>query len=150
MTDEEKAEEYVDKIKRQYLLSEEGLGCAEQGYLDGLEESRKESCEVCEKESNKEYQKLFDKQREIIEELEKENEELKEDVLEKQDLINDYVMDNAKLEKENEELKAQFEKEHNLLSDIIESFTSQSLTDDFEMANTAREIAEILEIKNYR
>lgn len=44
----------------------------------------------------------------------------------------------------------QVEKEHNLLNDIIEAFTSQSLTDDFEMANTAREIAEILGIKNYR
>lgn len=44
----------------------------------------------------------------------------------------------------------QVEKEHNLLTDIIESFTSQSLTDDIEMANTAREIAEILGIKNYR
>lgn len=42
MTDEEKAKEYVNKIKRQYLLSEEGLGCAEQGYLDGLAEGRKE------------------------------------------------------------------------------------------------------------
>lgn len=40
--------------------------------------------------------------------------------------------------------------EHNLLIDIIEAFTSQSLTDDGEMADTAREIAEILGIKNYR
>ncbi len=42
------------------------------------------------------------------------------------------------------------EEEHNLLTDIIETFTSQSLTDDIEMANTAREIAEILRIRNYR
>ena len=46
--------------------------------------------------------------------------------------------------------RKELEKEHNLLTDIIETFTSQSLTDDIEMANTAREIAEILEIKNYR
>ena len=44
----------------------------------------------------------------------------------------------------------QVEKEHNLLTDIIEAFQSQSLTDDGEMADTAREIAEILGIKNYR
>lgn len=41
----------------------------------------------------------------------------------------------------------QVEKEHNLLTDIIKTFTSQSLTDDIEMANTAREIAEILGVK---
>lgn len=54
MSDKEKAKEYVDKIKRQYLLSEEGLGCAEQGYLDGLAEGRKESLDVliCEQEHN--------------------------------------------------------------------------------------------------
>lgn len=45
MTDKEKAKEYVDKIKRQYLLSEEGLGCAEQGYLDGLKEGKKDATE---------------------------------------------------------------------------------------------------------
>ena len=44
----------------------------------------------------------------------------------------------------------QIEKEHELLNDIIEAFTSQSLTDDDEMAYTARKIAGILEIKNYR
>lgn len=42
------------------------------------------------------------------------------------------------------------EEVRNLLTDIIEAFTSQSLTDDGEMADTAREIAEILGIKNYR
>lgn len=38
MTEEEikkQTEEYVDKIKSKYLLSEEGLGCAEQGFQDG-------------------------------------------------------------------------------------------------------------------
>lgn len=53
------------------------------------------------------------------------------------------------LEQNNDEAMKE-NKEHNLLIDIIEAFTSQSLTDDGEMADTAREIAEILGIKNYR
>lgn len=43
----------------------------------GLAEGRKEGCEVCEKSSMKEYQKLFDKEHKIIGELEKENADLK-------------------------------------------------------------------------
>lgn len=54
------------------------------------------------------------------------------------------------LEKENAELKAQIENKNSLLDDIIDAFTSQSLTDDYEMECTAREIAEILGIQNYR
>ena len=47
-------------------------------------------------------------------------------------------------------LQSDYDDEHDKLIAIIESFTSQSLTDDGEMADTAREIAEILGIKNYR
>lgn len=74
MTDEKKAEEYhlnnvtSDEVYYHAELSEK----VRKAFLDGLAEGRKESCEVCEKESNKEYQKLFDKQREIITDLEAE------------------------------------------------------------------------------
>ena len=40
-----------------------------QFFNKGYEQGVKSSCEVCEKASNIEYQKLFDKQREIISEL---------------------------------------------------------------------------------
>lgn len=65
-------------------------------YLDGLSDGRKEEC----------FEQNNDGTIRPCEVM-KENEQLKEDVLEKQDLINDYVMDNAKLEKENAELKAE-------------------------------------------
>ena len=47
-------------------------------------------------------------------------------------------------------LQSDYDDEHDKLIAIIEAFTSQSLTDDIEMADTAREIAEILGIKKYR
>lgn len=47
-------------------------------------------------------------------------------------------------------LQSDYDDNHDKLIAIIETFTSQSLTDDIEMANTAREIADILGIKNYR
>lgn len=47
------------------------------------------------------------------------------------------------LEKENAELKAQ-------LSDVLECFISASSGDDFEMAESAREVMEVLNIRCYR
>ena len=39
-------------IKKQYLLSDEGLGCAEQGYLDGLTEGSKSQWHDLRKDPN--------------------------------------------------------------------------------------------------
>lgn len=49
----------------------------------------------------------------------------------------------TELEKENKKLNRQ-------LSDIVECFTSASSGDDFEMAESAREIMEILDMPCYR
>lgn len=47
------------------------------------------------------------------------------------------------LEKENAELKEQ-------IGDVIECFTSSSIGDDFEMAESAREVMEVLNMQCYR
>ena len=47
------------------------------------------------------------------------------------------------LKKENAELKEQ-------IGDVIECFTSSSIGDDFEMAESAREVMEVLNMQCYR
>ena len=64
------------------------------------------------------------------------NEELKKKLTEKDKQI-------AELEKENAELKEQ-------IGDVIECFTSSSIGDDFEMAESAREVMEVLNMQCYR
>ena len=49
----------------------------------------------------------------------------------------------TELEKENKELKEQ-------IGDVIECFTSSSIGDDFEMAESAREVMEVLNMQCYR
>ena len=58
-------------------------------------------------------------------------------------IIADYDKHIEELEKENAELKKQ-------LGDVIECFTSSSSGDDFEMAESAREVMEVLNISCYR
>ena len=141
MTDEEKAEErYCKTCKKKNncfhncdVFIEYTKGLAEgrkEGYEQGKNNERESQC------GKKNYEKDIAK-------LEKENEELKA-------LIDQLSNDNHVLKTSFIVQQEQIEKEHELLNDIIEAFTSQSLTDDDEMAYTARKIAGILEIKNLR
>ncbi len=157
MTEEEKAEELTTElicgkckeIKHCKIIGNDkcinyirSLNAILQGYKKGLAEGRKEGYEQG-KNNERESQcgkKNYEKD---IAKLEKENEKLKA-------LIDQLSNDNHVLKTSFIVQQEQIEKEHELLNDIIEAFTSQSLTDDDEMAYTARKIAGILEIKNYR
>lgn len=74
---------------------------------------------------------------------EKRIEELKNVCDATQELLDNQIETTNKLFKENAELKEQF-------SDVLECFASASSGDDFEMAESAREVMEILNIPCYR
>lgn len=69
--------------------------------------------------------------------------ELEKSCDETQELLDKQIEATYKLDKENAELKKQ-------LSDVRECFISASSGDDFEMAESAREVMEVLNIPCYR
>lgn len=108
MTDEEKAEKYLDK---KYLKDMGIRRPVKEAYLDGLAEGRKETCET-----HKECQflKYFEKEKT---DLKKENEELQE-LQELNKKLQWKVAENINLKAENEKLKQEIESWKNRCAEI--------------------------------
>lgn len=84
MTDEEKAKAYIGKISEKYLLSNAELGCAKQGYIDGLKEGRKDIAQTEIVNVKNTYNQLFD----CYKELEQKNKNLEQENTEFKKVIN--------------------------------------------------------------